>query len=61
MFLDETACNLASLNLMKFVREDSSFDIESYRRAVDVTFTGMEITVGYAEYPTPNITKNSFD
>ena len=61
MFLDETACNLASLNLMKFVREDSSFDVESYRRAVDVTFTGMEITVGYAEYPTPNITKNSYD
>ncbi len=61
MFLDETACNLASLNLMKFVREDSSFDVESYRRAIDVTFTGMEIIVGYAEYPTPNITKNSFD
>ncbi len=61
MFLDETACNLASLNLMKFVREDSSFDVESYRRAVDITFTGMEIVVGYAEYPTPNITKNSFD
>jgi len=61
MFLDETACNLASLNLMKFLREDSSFDVESYRRAVDVTFTGMEIVVGYAEYPTPNITKNSFD
>jgi len=61
MFLDETACNLASLNLMKFLREDSSFDVESYRRAVDVTFTGMEIIVGYAEYPTPNITKNSFD
>ena len=61
MFLDETACNLASLNLMKFVREDSSFDVESYRRAVAVTFTGMEIIVGYAEYPTPNIAKNSFD
>jgi ribonucleoside-diphosphate reductase alpha chain len=61
MFLDETACNLASLNLMKFLREDSSFDVESYRRAVDVTFTGMEIIVGYAEYPTPQITKNSFD
>jgi len=61
MFLDETACNLASLNLMKFLREDSSFDVESYRRAVDLTFTGMEILVGNAEYPTPNITKNSFD
>ncbi len=61
MFLDETACNLASLNLMKFVREDSSFDVESYRRAVDVTLTGMEIIVGYAEYPTPSITKNSYD
>jgi len=61
MFLDETACNLASLNLMKFVREDSSFDVESYRRAVDLTFTGMEIIVGYSEYPTANITKNSYD
>jgi ribonucleoside-diphosphate reductase alpha chain len=61
MFLDETACNLASLNLMKFLREDSSFDVESYRHAVDLTFTGMEIIIGYAEYPTPNITKNSYD
>ncbi|MFQ5743375.1 MAG: vitamin B12-dependent ribonucleotide reductase [Acidobacteriota bacterium] len=61
MFLDETACNLSSLNLMKFVREDSSFDVESYRRAIDVLFTAMEIVVGYAHYPTANITKNSYD
>jgi ribonucleoside-diphosphate reductase alpha chain len=60
MFLDETACNLASLNLMKFVREDSSFDVESYRRAIDVVFTGMEVIVGYADYPTENFTKNSY-
>ena len=61
MFLDETACNLASLNLMKFIREDSSFDVESYRRAVDVVFTGMEVVVGFAEYPTSNVAKNSYD
>ncbi len=61
MFLDETACNLASLNLMKFVREDSSFDVESYRRAIDVVFTGMEVIVGYADYPTESFTRNSHE
>ena len=59
MFLDETACNLASLNLLKFLQDDDSFDIQSYRRAVSVVFTAMEIVVGYADYPTENITANS--
>ncbi len=61
MFLDETACNLASLNLLRFLHEDGTFDVQSYRRAIDVLFTAMEIIVGYAEYPTEKITKNSHD
>jgi len=61
MFLDETACNLASLNLLKFLQEDGSFDVQSYRRAVATTFTAMEIVVGYADYPTEAVTKNSHD
>ena len=61
MFLDETACNLASLNLLKFLQDDGTFDVQSYRRAVDVAFTAMEIMVGYADYPTENVTRNSHD
>ncbi|NKB90214.1 MAG: vitamin B12-dependent ribonucleotide reductase [Acidobacteria bacterium] len=61
MFLDETACNLASLNLMKFMQEDGSVDVQSYRKAVATTFTAMEIVVGYADYPTEAVTKNSHD
>jgi len=61
MFLDETACNLASLNLLKFLEEDGTFDVESYRSAVATTFTAMEIVVGYADYPTEAVTKNSHD
>ena len=61
MFLDETACNLASLNLLKFLQEDGTFDLQSYRRAVATTFTAMEIVVGYADYPTESVTKNSHD
>ncbi len=61
MFLDETACNLASLNLLRFLQEDGTFDAQSYRRAIDVIFTAMEIVVGYADYPTPNVTQNSHD
>jgi ribonucleoside-diphosphate reductase alpha chain len=61
MFLDDTACNLASLNLMKFRREDGEFDVESFRKAVHVTITAMEISVDNSSYPTPAITQNSFD
>jgi len=61
MFLDETACNLASLNLLKFLQDDGTFDVQSYRRAVATTFTAMEIVVGYADYPTEAVTKNSHD
>src|SRR5437868_4498464 len=59
VFLDDTACNLLSLNLMKFQGESGIFDVERLQRAVDVTFTGQEILVSNASYPTPQIGKNS--
>jgi ribonucleoside-diphosphate reductase alpha chain len=61
MFIDDSACNLASLNLMKFSREDGGFDIERFRHAVDVVFTAQEILVDEASYPTPAIGRNSHD
>jgi len=61
MFLDDSACNLASLNLMKFADKDGRFAIESFRKAVDVTITAQEIIVGFASYPTKKIEINSFD
>jgi len=59
MFLNDTACNLASLNLMQFVREDGEFDVESYRYAARLTITAQEILVDNASYPTPRIEENS--
>ncbi len=59
MFLNDTACNLASLNLMKFVREDGEFDVEAYRYAAALTLTAQEILVDNASYPTPKIEENS--
>ncbi|MCP5042496.1 MAG: vitamin B12-dependent ribonucleotide reductase [bacterium] len=59
MFLDDTACNLASLNLMTFVDEDSVFQVEDFRAAVATTILAMEIIVDPADYPTPQIAKNS--
>ena len=61
MFLDDTACNLASLNLMKFRRPDGEFDVESFRHAVEVIVTAMEIWVDNASYPTPRIAENSHE
>jgi ribonucleoside-diphosphate reductase alpha chain len=58
-FLDDTSCNLASLNLMKFVREDGEFDVEAFRYASRLTITAQEILVDNASYPTPKITENS--
>ena len=58
-FLDDTSCNLASLNLMKFVREDGEFDVEAFRYASRLTITAQEILVDNASYPTPKITDNS--
>jgi ribonucleoside-diphosphate reductase alpha chain len=59
VFLDDTACNLLSLNLMKFQSENGTFDVDRFRRAVDICFTGQEIIVSNASYPTPAIAKNS--
>ncbi len=61
MFLDDTACNLASINLMKFLRPDGSFDIEGYRHTIRIYITAMEIIVDFASYPTEKIAKNSHD
>jgi ribonucleoside-diphosphate reductase alpha chain len=59
MFLDDTACNLASLNLLKFLRSDGTFDVESYIHACEVTITAQEIIVDNASYPTEKIGENS--
>ena len=59
MSIDDSACNLASLNLMKFRREDGEFDVDSFEHAVDVMFLAQEIAVGYSSYPTPEIERNA--
>ena len=59
MFLDDTACNLASLNLMKFAATSGQFDVPAFKHAVDVTITAQEILVDNASYPTPKIAENS--
>ncbi len=61
MFLDDSACNLASLNLMNFVGPDSAFDVEAFRHAVDTVTLAQEIIVDNASYPTEKIAKNSHD
>jgi ribonucleoside-diphosphate reductase alpha chain len=61
MFLDDSACNLASLNLMKFLTPDCKFDGESFKHAVDIMITAQEILVDNASYPTDRIAKNSHD
>jgi ribonucleoside-diphosphate reductase alpha chain len=59
MHVDDSACNLASLNLMKFRREDGSFDVEDFEHAVDTVFLAQEIVVGFSSYPTEEITENA--
>src|SRR5881409_2751789 len=59
MSIDDSACNLASLNLMKFRREDGELDVEAYEHAVDTVFLAQEIAVGYSSYPTPEIDRNA--
>jgi hypothetical protein len=61
MFLDDSACNLASLNLMKFLTSDGKFEVESFKHAVDIMITAQEILVDNASYPTERIAKNSHD
>ena len=57
----DEACNLSSINLLKFLRDDNSFDVDAFRHVVNVMITAMEILVGRASYPTPAIEKNSHD
>jgi len=61
MFLDNSACNLASFNLLKFVTSGGTFDIAAYRHAISVVITAMEILVDNSGYPTEAIAKNSHD
>src|SRR5258706_12356650 len=61
MYIDDSACNLASLNLMKFAREDGGFEIDKFRHAVDVGFAAQEMLVSEASYPTAAIEKNSHE
>src|SRR4051794_20736879 len=59
MSIDDSACNLASLNLMKFRREDGELDVEAFEHACDVVFLAQEILVGNSSYPTPEIEQNA--
>src|SRR5947207_1430456 len=59
MSIDDSACNLASLNLMKFRREDGELDVEAFSHAADVMFLAQEIAVGNSSYPTPEIEANA--
>ena len=59
MFLDDTACNLASINLVKFLREDGSFDIEGFRHACRLWTTVLEISVLMGSYPSAAIAQKS--
>jgi ribonucleoside-diphosphate reductase alpha chain len=61
MFLDDSSCNLSSVNLMKFLNEDGTFDIEGYRAACRILLIAQEIFVDFASYPTREIAKNTHD
>jgi ribonucleoside-diphosphate reductase alpha chain len=59
MHLDNSACNLASINLLHYLNSDGSFDVEGFKHTVEVVFTAQEILVGNADYPTENIAQTS--
>ncbi len=59
MHIDNSACNLASINLLRYLEDDGSFDVEGFKHTVEVVFTAQEILVGNADYPTPAIGDNS--
>jgi ribonucleoside-diphosphate reductase alpha chain len=61
MFLDDSACNLASFNLLKFVNPAGNFDVDAYRHAIDIMITAMDILVDNSGYPTESIVRNSHD
>jgi ribonucleoside-diphosphate reductase alpha chain len=60
MYLDDSACNLASLNLRKFQKPDGEIDVESFRKAVEITILAQEIVVDNSRYPTEKIARNSY-
>ena len=59
MHLDNSACNLASINLLKYLNKDGTFDTKAFKHTVEVVFTAQEILVGYSSYPTDSIAKNA--
>ncbi|MBX4201639.1 vitamin B12-dependent ribonucleotide reductase [Candidatus Saccharibacteria bacterium] len=59
MHLNNSACNLSSINLLHYLNDDFSFDIDAFKHTVEIMFTAQEILVGYSEYPTKNITKTA--
>jgi ribonucleoside-diphosphate reductase alpha chain len=59
MSLDNSSCNLASLNLMKFLREDGTFEVERFVKAVELVITAMDISICFADFPTPKITETT--
>jgi ribonucleoside-diphosphate reductase alpha chain len=61
MSIDDSACNLASLNLMKFRNQDGTFNVDDFTHAVDIVFLAQEILVGFSSYPTEQITQNARD
>ena len=61
MSLDNSSCNLASLNLMKFLRDDDTFDTENFTKAVELIITAMDISITFADFPTEAITKTTKD
>jgi ribonucleoside-diphosphate reductase alpha chain len=59
MHLDDSACNLASINLLRFLDSDGAFDVKAFRKAVEIIFTAQEIVVGFSDYPTERIGINA--
>lgn len=59
MHLDNSACNLASVNLLHYLKDDGSFDVEAFKHTVEIIFTAQEILVGYSSYPVESIGKNA--
>lgn len=59
MFLDDSACNLASINLLKYLKDDGTFDVAAFEHTVSITILAQEIIVGHASYPTKKIEENS--
>src|SRR3712207_3772616 len=57
--LDNSSCNLASLNMMKFLRDDDTFDIERFAKVVELVITAMDISICFADFPTEKITQTT--